>query len=57
VASKCNPPAVDIKQVKVCRMNNYDIYLERIITLNTDESLFIDLINLKALKDKYNLEE
>lgn len=56
VISKAAPPYISIKQIIICKIDDYEIYIERMIRLNKSEELFKDLMNLQLMKDYHNLK-
>lgn len=55
VLNKTVPQSVSIKEITICKLFNYIIYIEKLSILNESDDLFKDLINLQMIKDKYNL--
>lgn len=56
VANKTVPPEANIKEIKICKLDNMYIYVTRVIKLKERDKLFEDLINFQIMKDKYHLK-
>jgi len=56
VARNAVPPYITIKQVVICKIDNYNIYIERMIEIQKSDELFKDLMNLQIIKDNYHLK-
>lgn len=55
VSNKTVPQSVSIKEIIICKLYNYIVYIEKLSMLDGSDDLFKDLINLQMIKEKYNL--
>lgn len=56
VANKTSPPAITIKEIKLCMINNVELFISRSIKLEQDNELFKDLMTLQTMKDEHRLK-